>query len=111
MKKYRLAFSCVSAPDVEKLREMIDDARDITRRTFLTHVPRHELARVFESYGFERGYVPPDGDCFVHYQRSRYDGRRCYFFTWSSIEFVYLPGSESYDDEIQERVPRGRVWA
>jgi hypothetical protein len=88
------AFNCVGAPDVPALIECCESAKDITRKTFRSHVDTAQLREI--ELGF--GYVPHPsqgltmaGDYHVQYRRSKYKGRTCYYFVWSAFEYVFLP--------------------
>ena len=92
---YQFYSSCVSTPESEvpTLHRMIDDAIDITRKTFLQHVNRPEFAEM----ELEMGYCahPSQGltmaaDWHVSYHRSHWKGVRCYYFRHSAIEYYFL---------------------
>ena len=94
---YRYLRCCVSWPqsDVHReggLRDMIDQAADITRRTFLQHIDRGDLRDLEEQLGYEahpsRGLTMA-ADWAVSYHRSKLHGRRVYYFRHSAIEFVF----------------------
>lgn len=77
------------------LCDMIDAARNITRRTFCARVDR--LSREEQERGL--GYAPHDPgavltmkrDYHVSYHRSTLHGQRVYFFKHSAIEHVFKP--------------------
>ena len=71
------------------LSEMIENARDITRRTFLKHVNAEQMRQIEKDFGYERGSLTMAKDWHVSYSRSQLHGRRCYFFTHSAIEYVF----------------------
>lgn len=73
------------------LSDMISEARDITRRTFLKHVDREERIRIELDLGYAlRGKdLTMARDWHVSYSRSKLHGRRVYFFTHSAIEYVF----------------------
>jgi hypothetical protein len=73
------------------IREMVEQARDITYRTMMKHCPG--LIDLAVQLGYERH--PAQGltlknDWHVSYHRSRYQGRPCYYFRWSGIEHIFL---------------------
>lgn len=100
--KPRFLTSCVGWPRnrVDDLHEMIDDARDITRRTFMKHVgygllKHHEL---------DLGYAwhPKVGmtmasDWHVSYHKSKLNGYTVYYFRHSSIEYVFVPDNFTWE--------------
>jgi hypothetical protein len=74
------------------LCDMIRDAVDITRATFLRHVDREQLDELAQQLGYER--YPSRGltmaqDWHVSYHRSKLHGRTVYFFKHSAIEYVF----------------------
>ena len=100
MNRLRFYSSCVEWPrdDVHVeggLCDMINDGQGITRKTFLTHVDRNDMAKLERSLG----YAPFDRDsCLrmardyhVSYHRSTLHGQRVYYFKHSAIEFVFRP--------------------
>ena len=92
---YHYAGNCVGTPpeSVPTLTRMIDDNLEITRRTFLRRVDRDELAGLAEGLGYAKH--PSQGltmaaDWSVSYHRSHWNGRRCYYFRWSAIEYYFF---------------------
>jgi hypothetical protein len=73
------------------LCDMINAARDITRRTFLRHVERTDLAELERGLGYERGpgLLHMASDWAVSYHRSKLHGRTVYYFRHSAIEYVF----------------------
>lgn len=87
----RFITDCVhsNGPDITA---MVDAAIDITRRTFLRHVDRNDLERVEGGLGYEkdpRKGLTMAADYHVSYHRSKFQGRRCYYFQWSAIEHIF----------------------
>jgi hypothetical protein len=71
---------------------MVDKARDISRRTFLVHVNRDDLAKLADEMGYARH--PKQGltlaaDWAVSYHKSRYRGLPCVYLRWSAIEYIF----------------------
>ncbi|NCC33545.1 MAG: hypothetical protein EOM24_16245 [Chloroflexia bacterium] len=96
---YQFYRTCVGWPrqDADNLSKMVDEARDITRNTFLSHVDKEELSGI----EIELGYVshPSRGltmanDWHVSYHRSKLHGKRVYYFRWSGIEYVFTQTGE-----------------
>ncbi len=79
--------------DVDWLNEAIDGNIQVSRCCFLQHVNREDLRISEEQLGYEshpsRGLTMA-GDWHISYHRSKYDGRRCYYFRHSGIEFIFL---------------------
>jgi hypothetical protein len=95
MKPLNFYSVCVSWPkrDVDEgLIPMIDNAIDITRRTFLKHVNREEMKEIEQQLGYashkSKGLTMAD-DWHISYHRSKLHGKTVYFFTWSGIEHVF----------------------
>jgi len=71
---------------------MIDDAIEITRKTFLKHVDRNSLKDTEISLGYEqhpRQGLTMAGDYYVSYHRSLLHNKRVYYFEHSAIEYVF----------------------
>ncbi len=92
---FRFYCHCVGWPpgDVRGgLIPMIDEAAEITRRTFLKHVHRGDLALIAKALGYEdhptQGLTMA-GDAYISYHRSKLHGKRVYYFAWSGIEYVF----------------------
>jgi hypothetical protein len=85
--------TCCVNSDGPSITAMVDNARDITRRTFLRHVDRDNLASVEASLkydtGTERGGLRMSKDYHVSYHRSTYRGRPCVYFRHSAIEYIF----------------------
>lgn len=91
----RFVTTCVNSTR-EAISPMVDAEQDITRRTFLKHVNRDELADIERHLGYAshpRGGLTMAGDFHVAYYRSTFRGNRCYFFRWSAIEHVFVEAS------------------
>lgn len=86
--------NCVEWPrhDVQYLSDMIDDALEITRRTFLKHVDRNSLKGLERELGYEmhpKQGLTMSGDWAVSYHRSKLHSERVYYFRQSAIEYVF----------------------
>ena len=97
MKKFHYHNNCVGWPqgDVDcpgGLSDMINDAVDITRRTFLRHVDKRELSGIVKELGYAHNPaygLTMAGDWHISYHRSKLHGKTVYFFSWSGIEYVF----------------------
>lgn len=93
MLSYAYVTCCVNVPmsEVDDLNEMIWNERDITRATFMRKCGR--AARdIFRQLGYEDH--PAHGltsarDFHIRYYSSKFRGKRCYFFRWSAIEYIF----------------------
>lgn len=90
---YKFHSDCVSWPHGQRtLRAIIDNARSITRRTFLQHVDRAQLSDIEANLGFAkhpRQGLTMAADWAVTYHRSRLRGKTVYYFRSSAIEFIF----------------------
>ena len=93
--KYHYFKSCVDTRgrEVDWLRDMIDDGREITWRTFIKHVPVDEIRGLFPYYHWRGGGLHIKDDWGVQFFRSKWNGRRCYYLNHSSIEYIFLTSS------------------
>lgn len=99
--RYHFYSTCVNWPrgKVDSLTKCVDDAITISRRTFLKHVCREELREIERSLGYsdhwKQGLTMP-ADWAVSYHRSKYLGKRVYYFDWSCIEYVFIGGESEH---------------
>lgn len=97
-KDYEFYHTCVNWPsdDVHSdggLIDMIDEAKDIIRDTFVRHISQFSLHDVERALG----YAPSDPhsiltmakDFHVSYHKSKLHGETVYFFKHSAIEYVF----------------------
>lgn len=97
MGHYSYYCDCVGWPrgDVDSeggLSDMVGRAIDISRRTFLLHVDRAELAEIERNLGYDHHWkhgLTMAADWAVSYHRSVLHGERVYFFKHSAIEYVF----------------------
>lgn len=84
---------CVEWPiPVEDLKQLVDDARDISRKTFLKYVDPEEMLQIERDLNYVRD--PRQGltmanDFHVSYHRSKLRGCPAVYFVWSAIEYVF----------------------
>lgn len=87
----RYALCCVDAVG-SAIEHMVDDSREITRRTFLKHVDHESLQALEQLLAYARH--PSQGltmaaDWHVSYHKSRYRGKPCVYFVHSAIEYIF----------------------
>lgn len=90
--------TCISLDDVRSLDWMIYKARQVTRRTFLRHVPYSLLRTIEVDLGYAthpHAGLTMAGDYHVSYYLSHWKKSPCAFFCWSAIEHVFLTHSLS----------------
>lgn len=90
---YKFYSTCVGWPEDDVHAEgglcsMVDDARDITRRTFQLHVDSEQLREIETALGYDKN-LRMHKDWHVSYHRSRLHGKQVYFFKHSAIEHVF----------------------
>jgi hypothetical protein len=91
MARLKFTGTCVEL-NGRDIMAMTDNELDITRRTFLKHVDREQLARLERNLGYVAHHLQGltiAADWHVSYHRSKYRGRRAYYFKWSGIEHVF----------------------
>ena len=89
--KMRFRTSCVNSTG-QAIRDMVDRATDITRKTFLRHVDRAERLCIERDLGYSQfrdGGLQMANDFHVSYHKSIYLGRKCYYFCHSAIEYIF----------------------
>jgi hypothetical protein len=96
MAAYRFHSSCVQwdREDLDTLHALIENAQDISRRTFLQHVDRGDLRNCEDELSYERhprrGLTMAE-DWHVSYHRSHCERfGRVYYFRHSAIEYVFV---------------------
>lgn len=78
--------------DLDALTDLVDNAQQILRNTFLRHVDQAELRELAHQCGYveypSQGPIMGRDDC-VQYFKSTLEGETAYFFRWSDIDFVF----------------------
>lgn len=95
LRSFCYAFNCTELryADVPWLEDMIENAMEITFRTFSRRVDG--LAAFADSMGYDvgrkrTGRLRLAKDGHVRYYRSKYKGQPAYFMVHSLIEYVFL---------------------
>ncbi len=84
-----------SGSSFDALVSMIDDAIDITYRTFFQYVSLEMVSRGLFDYAMHpRGGLTLKNDWHVSYHRSKFGEKRCYFLQHSGIEYIFLRSGE-----------------
>lgn len=94
---YEYYTNCVSiqtgSPDFYRLRSIIENNVDVSRRTFLKHCP--SAKQFFVEYlryaAHPRQGLTAAADWHISYHRAKWGKQTCYFFKWSAIEYIFLP--------------------
>ena len=90
--KKRYHINCVNST-AEKIDDMIDQARDITYKTFISHIEKGELSDLFPFYVWGPGRAKGlrlKNDCAVSYYKSKYEGQECVYINHSAIEYIFI---------------------
>jgi len=95
--KYHYYCSCVNWPkdDISALgglKDMIDAAHTISRKTFYQRIDYDELADFERRLGYARHWkrgLTMSHDYHVTYHKSRLHGKPVYFIKHSAIEYVF----------------------
>ncbi len=77
----------------EDIGEMVDEATEITRRTFLKHVKTEEMKNLEIELGYAGHYkqgLTMSSDWHVSYWKSKYKDDPCVYFSWSAIEYIFV---------------------
>ena len=96
-KVYRYWQSCVGfSGNVDALIKMVDEAKEITWKTFRQHVSLADLEQLFPDYKWNQGPCRKDewglhikDDYAVGFYRSKYKGRTVYFVDHGRIEYIF----------------------
>lgn len=88
LRNYDFLTSCVECEDVDALSQMIEDAEQLTYRTFRKHLGPQLLVWAREK-GYDRD-LPLQRDWHVTYYRSTFGSDPCLFLCWSAIEFIWI---------------------
>jgi len=91
----RFITNCVNCPGPnpgQAIRDMVDSAQTITRRTFLRHVGRRNLE--LHEKALEYAGCPSQGltmaqDWHVSYYKGVFRGKPVVYFVHSAIEYIF----------------------
>lgn len=89
---FRFETNCVNST-CKLITDMVEQEKPVGRATFLKHVDRDELREIEAGLSYEqhpsRGLTMA-GDWHVSYHKSHYDGKPCYYFRHSAIEWIFV---------------------
>jgi hypothetical protein len=88
MTKKRFHTNCICA-NGNSINEMKDNARNITYRTFLSHVDTENFKEIEKNLGYDR-YLRLKNDWHVSFHKSKYRSKPCVYFSWSGIEYIFI---------------------
>jgi len=94
MKKLSYTGNCGTWPKAKmpELEELLDNACQITRRTFLKWVDGEDRRDLEQELGYAphpRAGLTMAKDYHVTYWKSSVAGKPAYFFVWSATEYVF----------------------
>lgn len=77
--------------DAHSIHQLLDDAVEITYKTFCKYVSQVELQSVFSQYSFgnQRRGLHLKNDLAVRYYKSTYRGKKCVFIDHSAIDYIF----------------------
>lgn len=86
MNKFHYETCCVNS-DCTSIENMVDQSKEITLKTFLKYVSREELYEILGGI-YNKGF-PIEKDYHVHYFKSEYQNKKCYYVVHSGIEYIF----------------------
>ena len=94
MKEYFFETTCISS-DYDSIDNMKDQAIKISYKTMLKHC--NSLKEKAKELGYDLRKdsknshgITLKNDWHVNFYKSNYQGKPCYYFTWSGIEFIWI---------------------
>jgi hypothetical protein len=90
---YSFYNNCVGwdSSDMDGLTEVIDNAQEVTLKTFLQYVTMEKILELFPFYAKTKAQgLTLANDWAVRFFRSTYRGKKCYYIQHSAIEYVFL---------------------
>jgi hypothetical protein len=91
MKNFIYEINCVSA-NGDDIIDMVDNARQISYRTFCKHIKSQDLKHIKEALGYGKD-LSLKRDWAVSFYKSKYKNKPCYYLCHSMIEYVFVPES------------------
>ncbi len=92
MEKFRYETCCIHST-MELIHALQEAAKPISRRTFLKHANSDDLDKLADSFGYVKnarsGGLTMAKDWHIGYYKSFYDGKPCYYFDHSRIEYIF----------------------
>lgn len=100
----RFQCSCISIPvsDMGTFQLVVDNSKEITRRTFLKNTNREDTKRLEACLGYANHHshgLTMSQDWHVRYYKAPWKEGHCYFFVHSGIEYLFTPegvGAEGF---------------
>lgn len=79
--------NCIGAIG-EDIMEMVDDGEEVTREEFVNNVNSSEFSQLESNLGYSEDFKM-ETDWHVSYWKSYYRGKKCYYLSQSSIEYIF----------------------
>lgn len=95
MDRLKYYSCCVDYPDVDELNHIVDNSREISYRTFRSHVDSENFNTIKEKLGYTNQLrkncnLTLQNDYAVSFHKSRTpEGKPVYFLRHSAIEYVF----------------------
>lgn len=86
-KNYHYEICCINS-DAASIENMVDISREITLKTFLKYISREELYEILG--GVYNKNFPIEKDYHIHYYKSKYKSKNCYYIKHSAIEYIFV---------------------
>lgn len=88
--------------EIRHLLHMVNDAKEITFRTFFQYCKREEAYKLFDYERDKRKGLTLEQDTHVRYYQSTYKGERCFYLVHSAIEYIFMKGEQMADNPYQD---------
>lgn len=92
MKNYFYLTNCVNSTG-ELINNMVDTAREVTRRTFFKYVDWKYISSMLGYETHPKQGLMLCNDYHVSYYKGKYAGKNCYYICWSGIEYIFVKGN------------------
>lgn len=91
MAKMNYLTNCTNASG-RYITDMVDDAREISYKTFCKYVSQESMQELFPTYSWGNkrdGGLYLKDDYAVRFYKSTYRGKKCVFIEHSRIEYIF----------------------
>ncbi len=104
---FRYVGNCTDQSTAPHLQSMMDEAKEITYRTFVKAIGLDNMRSIFGDYawGYQRGNIRMKNDPYVRYFRSNFDGKPCYYVRHSGIEYIFIDEDAMGKNDDAAEVP------
>jgi hypothetical protein len=96
---FKYEICCVDAPTGEMISEMKEGSREITYKTFRSHCEGVDAWARSKGYDrTSRQGLTLKADWAVGFYKGTYDGRPCFYLSWSGIEYIWTKDGAGGDE-------------